>query len=145
MIQYIPPYTERLIYSFLFALRCLVLLLYTSAFIKCQFVQLYIRISVIWLTCDMFPFWYLLLLSLEICVCVCVCVCVCDLLILCMWVHCLQTQWNGELDPVISGCESPCCYWELNSGPLEKQSVLLPMWHLPSPWIIFLIIKHIAL
>ena len=29
------------------------------------------------------------------------------------------------LDPITDGCEPPCGYWELNSGPLEEQSVLL--------------------
>jgi hypothetical protein len=28
-------------------------------------------------------------------------------------------------DPIIDGCEPPCGCWELNSGPLEEQSVLL--------------------
>ena len=26
-------------------------------------------------------------------------------------------------DPITDGCEPPCCCWELNSGPLEDQSV----------------------
>ena len=29
------------------------------------------------------------------------------------------------LDPITDGCESPCGCWELNSEPLEEQSVLL--------------------
>ena len=28
-------------------------------------------------------------------------------------------------DPIADGCEPPCGYWELNSGPLKEQSVLL--------------------
>ena len=28
-------------------------------------------------------------------------------------------------DPITDGCETPCGCWELNSGPLEEQSVLL--------------------
>jgi hypothetical protein len=28
-------------------------------------------------------------------------------------------------DPITDGYEPPCGYWELNSGPLEEQSVLL--------------------
>ena len=28
-------------------------------------------------------------------------------------------------DPGIDGCETPCGCWELNSGPLEEQAVLL--------------------
>jgi hypothetical protein len=27
--------------------------------------------------------------------------------------------------PITDGCEPPCGCWELNSGPLEEQSVLL--------------------
>jgi hypothetical protein len=30
-----------------------------------------------------------------------------------------------ESDIVTDGCEPPCGCWELNSGPLEEQSVLL--------------------
>ncbi|MQL00645.1 hypothetical protein EI005_25935, partial [Escherichia coli] len=29
------------------------------------------------------------------------------------------------IDPITDGCEPPCGYWELNSGPLEEQSVVL--------------------
>jgi hypothetical protein len=36
-------------------------------------------------------------------------------------------------DPITDGCELPCGCWELNSGPLEEQSVLLPLSHLTSP------------
>jgi hypothetical protein len=28
-------------------------------------------------------------------------------------------------DPITDGCEPPCGCWELNSGPLEEQPVLL--------------------
>ena len=44
-----------------------------------------------------------------------------------MYVHCscLQTHQKRALDPIIDGCEPPCECWELNSGPLEEQSVLL--------------------
>jgi hypothetical protein len=28
-------------------------------------------------------------------------------------------------DPITDGCEPPCGYWELNSGPLEEQLELL--------------------
>jgi hypothetical protein len=28
-------------------------------------------------------------------------------------------------NPLTDGCESPCGCWDLNSGPLEEQSVLL--------------------
>ena len=30
-----------------------------------------------------------------------------------------------ETEPITDGCESPCGSWELNSEPLEEQSVLL--------------------
>jgi hypothetical protein len=30
---------------------------------------------------------------------------------------------------VTEGCELPCGYWELNSGPLEEQPVLLTTGH----------------
>jgi hypothetical protein len=30
-----------------------------------------------------------------------------------------------EADPIVDGCEPQCDCWELNSGPLEEQSVLL--------------------
>jgi hypothetical protein len=29
-------------------------------------------------------------------------------------------------DPITDGCEPPCGCWDLNLGPLEEQSVLLP-------------------
>ena len=50
-----------------------------------------------------------------------------DLFVLCMWVHCccLQTQQKRALDPITDGCEPLCGCWELNSEPLEEQSVLL--------------------
>jgi hypothetical protein len=32
---------------------------------------------------------------------------------------------RGTLDPITDGCEPPCGCWELNSAPLEEQSVLL--------------------
>jgi hypothetical protein len=42
-------------------------------------------------------------------------------------VHChsLQTHQKRASDPITDGCEPPCGCWELNSGPLEEQSVLL--------------------
>jgi hypothetical protein len=47
--------------------------------------------------------------------------------LLCIWVHssCLQTQQKRALDSITDGGEPPCGCWELNSGPLEEQSVLL--------------------
>ena len=57
-------------------------------------------------------------------VCVCVCVCVFVYLIR-VHQNCLQTHQKRALDPITGGCESPCVCWELNSGPLEEQSLLL--------------------
>jgi hypothetical protein len=37
----------------------------------------------------------------------------------------LQTPQKGASDFIIAGCEPPCGCWDLNSGPLEEQSVLL--------------------
>jgi hypothetical protein len=46
--------------------------------------------------------------------------------ILCIWVHCcsLQTHQKRASDPITDGCEPSCVCQELNSGPLEEQSVL---------------------
>jgi hypothetical protein len=38
---------------------------------------------------------------------------------------CLQTHQKRASDLITDGCEPPCGCWELNSGPLEEQSVLL--------------------
>jgi hypothetical protein len=43
-----------------------------------------------------------------------------------MSIHiCLQTHQKRVSNPISEGCEQPCGYWELNSGPLEEQVVLL--------------------
>jgi hypothetical protein len=44
-----------------------------------------------------------------------------------IWVYCsyLQTHQKRASDPITDGCEPPCGCWELNSGALEEQSVLL--------------------
>jgi hypothetical protein len=39
---------------------------------------------------------------------------------------CLQTHQKRASDLITGGCEPPCGCWDLNSGPLEEQSVLLP-------------------
>ena len=36
-----------------------------------------------------------------------------------------DTHQKSALDPITDGCEPPCSCWELNSGPLEEQLVLL--------------------
>ena len=43
------------------------------------------------------------------------------------YVHCccLQTHLKRASDPIRDGCQLPCGCWDLNSGPLEEQSVLL--------------------
>ena len=54
-------------------------------------------------------------------------VCFLDLLISCICIYnsCLQTHQKRASDPITDGCKSPCGCWELHSGPLEEQSVLL--------------------
>jgi hypothetical protein len=49
------------------------------------------------------------------------------LFILFIWVHCRcpQTHQKRASYPITDGCKPPCGCWELNSGPLEEQSVLL--------------------
>jgi hypothetical protein len=50
-----------------------------------------------------------------------------ELFILFIWVHChyLQTHQKRKSDGITDGCEPPCGCWEINSGPLEEQPVLL--------------------
>jgi hypothetical protein len=51
-----------------------------------------------------------------------------DLLIYFMYVGTLSPSSDTPeeaLDPITHGCEPPCGCWELNSGPLEEQSVPL--------------------
>jgi hypothetical protein len=52
-----------------------------------------------------------------------------DLFVYFMYVSVLplssDTQQKAALDPITDGCELPCGCWELNSGTLEEQSVLL--------------------
>ena len=36
-----------------------------------------------------------------------------------------DTHSKSASDPITDGCEPPCGCWELNSGPLAEQSVLL--------------------
>jgi hypothetical protein len=49
-----------------------------------------------------------------------------DLFIICKYTSCLQTHQKRASDLITDGCEPPCGYWELNSGPVEEQSMLLP-------------------
>ena len=58
-----------------------------------------------------------------------------------MKIHCsyLQTHQKRTSDPITDGCEPPCGGWDLNSGPLEQQSVLLTAEpSLQPPWAYFL-------
>jgi hypothetical protein len=45
-------------------------------------------------------------------------------------------------DPITDGCEPPCGCWELNSGPLEEQSVLF---FFPGALFIFIFLRFIYL
>jgi hypothetical protein len=36
-----------------------------------------------------------------------------------------RTHEKRVLGPITDGCEPPCGCWELNSGPLQEQSLLL--------------------
>ena len=38
---------------------------------------------------------------------------------------CMPAGQKRAQNLIIDGCEVPCGCWELNSGPLEEQSVLL--------------------
>jgi hypothetical protein len=38
---------------------------------------------------------------------------------------CAPAWQQRASDPIADGCEPPCGCWELNSGPLEEQAVLL--------------------
>jgi hypothetical protein len=38
---------------------------------------------------------------------------------------CMPACQKRAPDLIIGSCEPPCGHWELNSGPLEEQSVLL--------------------
>jgi hypothetical protein len=42
-----------------------------------------------------------------------------------VYCSCLQTHKKRALDPITDGCEPPRGCWELNSGSLKEQSVLL--------------------
>jgi len=41
---------------------------------------------------------------------------------------------RGHRIPLQDGCETPCGCWDLNSGPLEEQSVLLAAEPALQPW-----------
>jgi hypothetical protein len=46
---------------------------------------------------------------------------------------CMPTGQKRAPDLITDGCEPPCGSWELNSGLLEEQTVLLPLSHLSNP------------
>jgi hypothetical protein len=53
---------------------------------------------------------------------------------------CLQTHQQRASDLITNGCEPPCGCWDLNSEPLEEQSVLLPAEPSLQPWLVILIL-----
>jgi len=68
------------------------------------------------------------------------------LFILCVHCSCLQTHQKRASDPITDGCEPPCGCRELNSGPLEEQSVLLTTEpSLQPPGVVFInhCVKHL--
>jgi hypothetical protein len=48
-----------------------------------------------------------------------------ELLILGAHCSCLQTHQKNASDPIADGCKPPYGSWELNTGPLKEESVLL--------------------
>ena len=55
---------------------------------------------------------------------------------------CVPVGQKRAPDPIIDGCEPPCGCWELNSGPLEEQAMLLTSEPSLQPSICFLEIKY---
>ena len=47
---------------------------------------------------------------------------------------CMPAGQKRAPDPITGGCEPPCGCWELNSGPLEEQPVLLTSEPSLQPW-----------
>ena len=43
----------------------------------------------------------------------------------CLFIYLFYVCEYTVTDSITDGCEPPCGFWELNSGPLEEQSVLL--------------------
>jgi hypothetical protein len=68
------------------------------------------------------------------------------LFILCISEHCscLQMHQKRALDPITGGCDPPWSCWELNSGPLEGQPVLLTPEPSLQPCKLFLKVTSIA-
>jgi hypothetical protein len=60
--------------------------------------------------------------------------------IICKYTSCLQTHQKKVPGLIMGGCELPRGCWDLNSGPSEEQSVLLPAepYHQPMFVIFFL-------
>ena len=59
--------------------------------------------------------------------------------------HFLQTYQKKALNPITDGCEPLCGCWELNSGPLEEQSMLLTAEPSLQPPSLSLIIYHMCI
>jgi hypothetical protein len=49
-------------------------------------------------------------------------------------------QQKRTSDLISGSCEPPCVFWDLNSGPLEEQSVLLPAEPSRQPLFVYLFI-----
>ena len=74
--------------------------------------------------------------------CICRCFIKKDLFIYFLYMStlpCLQTPQKRASDPITEGCEPPCGCWELNSGPMEDQSVFLTTEPSLQPQLFFLI------
>jgi hypothetical protein len=55
----------------------------------------------------------------------------------CEYTLTLQIHQKRASDPITDGCEPPCDCWELNSGPLEEQSVLFTTESSLQPLVLF--------
>jgi hypothetical protein len=51
-----------------------------------------------------------------------------------LFMNTLQLSSDTPEEGLTDGCESPCGCWELNSGPLKEQSVLLTAEPSLQPW-----------
>jgi len=56
----------------------------------------------------------------------------------------LQTHQKRASDPITNDCEPPCGCWELNSGPLEEQSMLLTAEPSLQPQVLLFLTKNKA-
>jgi len=63
---------------------------------------------------------------------------ICYLFNVCEYTVAIFTHPKRALDPITDGCEPPCGCRELNSGPVEEQSVLWTWVISPAPKLTFL-------